>query len=98
MGDAAGGADRLNVEVLLEFLEPVGRRVRLLPGQEVVDIRRGSPGCDLGLRSRWGASQRIRADVVVLGTGFGYELPEALRRTVEIALQPQGPQALMRVP
>jgi lysine N6-hydroxylase len=63
----------------LEFLEPAGRRVRLLPGQEVVEIRRGSPGCDLGLRSRWGASRRIRADVVVLGTGSGYTLPEAMR-------------------
>ncbi|HET9847113.1 MAG TPA: SidA/IucD/PvdA family monooxygenase [Candidatus Dormibacteraeota bacterium] len=70
----------------LEFLERrtsggrgSSRLVRLFPGHEVVDIRRGSSGCDLGLRSRWGTSQRVRADVVVLGTGFSYELPAAMQ-------------------
>ena len=63
----------------LEFLEPVGRRARLIPDQEVVELRRGSPGCNLGLRNRWGASRTIRADVVVLGTGASYALPEAMR-------------------
>ena len=63
----------------LEFLQGRGRVVRLFPGQEVVDIRRGSPGCDLGLRSRWGTSQRVKADVIVLGTGFNYELPPAMQ-------------------
>jgi lysine N6-hydroxylase len=63
----------------LEFLEGRGRFVRLFPGQEVVDIRRAAPGCDIGLRSRWGDSQRIRAEVVVLGTGFSYELPAAMQ-------------------
>lgn len=58
--------------------ESRNRTVRLMPGLEVVDIRRGSPGCDIGLRSRWGASQRVRAEVVVLGTGFVYELPAAM--------------------
>ncbi|HVH65256.1 MAG TPA: SidA/IucD/PvdA family monooxygenase [Candidatus Acidoferrum sp.] len=59
--------------------ESRNRFVRLMPGQEVVDIRRGSLGCDIGLRSRWGANQRVRAEVVVLGTGFVYELPHAMQ-------------------
>jgi lysine N6-hydroxylase len=63
----------------LEFLEPAGRRALLLPDQEVVELRPGSPGCNLGLRSRWGTSRAIRADVVVLGTGSSYALPDALR-------------------
>jgi len=63
----------------LEFLEPAGRRVRLLPGQEVVDMQHGSAGCELILRDRWGASRTVRADVIVLGTGYGYELPEAMQ-------------------
>jgi lysine N6-hydroxylase len=63
----------------LEFLEPAGRRARLLPDQEVVELRRGSPGCDLGLRTRWGTRRTIRADIVVLGTGSSYALPEAMR-------------------
>jgi lysine N6-hydroxylase len=63
----------------LEFLEPAGRLVRLLPDQEVVELRRGSPGCDLGLRNRWGATTTIRADVVVLSTGSSYALPEAMQ-------------------
>ena len=63
----------------LEFLEGRGRFVRLFPGQEVIDIRRASPGCDLGLRSQWGDSQRVRDEVVVLGTGFNYELPVAMQ-------------------
>ena len=62
----------------LEFLEPAGRRVRLLADQEAVELRPGSPGCELGLHNRWGESRTIRADVVVLGTGSGYALPEAL--------------------
>ena len=62
----------------LEFLEPAGRRARLLPDQEVVELRRGSPGCNLELRNRWGNSRTIRADVVVLGTGSSYALPEAM--------------------
>ena len=65
----------------LEFLEREGteRLARLLPGQEVVDLRSGAPGCELVLRSRWGEAQSIRADIVVLATGFAYELPEAMR-------------------
>jgi len=63
----------------LEFLERAGRRARLLPNQEVVEMRRASPGWELGLRNRWGASRTIRADIVVLGTGSSYALPEALR-------------------
>lgn len=63
----------------LEFLEPAGRRVRLRPGQEVVDVRHGSAGCELVLRSRWGDAGTVAADIVVLGTGFSYELPEAMQ-------------------
>ena len=73
----------------LEFLErrDVGngggpgtnRLARLMPGQDVVDMRRGASGCELVLRSRWGDTQEVRADVVVLATGFGYDLPEAMQ-------------------
>jgi len=63
----------------LEFLEPPGRRVRLLPGHEVVDMQHTSAGCDLILRDRWGGSRTVRADVIVLGTGSSYELPEAMQ-------------------
>jgi lysine N6-hydroxylase len=63
----------------LEFLEPPGRRVRLLPGHEVVDMQHGSAGCDLALRDRWGASRTVRADVIVLSTGYSYALPEAMQ-------------------
>jgi lysine N6-hydroxylase len=63
----------------LEFLEPAGRRVRLLPGIEVVGMQHGSTGCDLNLRDRWGASRTVRADVIVLGTGYNYALPEAMQ-------------------
>ena len=63
----------------LEFLEPVGRRVQLLPGHEVVDMQHRSAGCDLTLRDRWGASRTVSADVIVLGTGSSYELPEAMQ-------------------
>ena len=63
----------------LEFLEPAGRRVRLLPGHEVVDMQRGSTGCDLTLRDRWGAIRTVRTDVSVLGTGYTYVLPEAMQ-------------------
>jgi len=63
----------------LEFLEPAGRRVRLLPGHEVVDMEHTSAGCDLILRDRWGASRTVRADVIVLGTGYSYELPAAMQ-------------------
>src|SRR2546429_2555365 len=55
------------------------RLARLMPGQEVVDLRPGAPGCELVLRSRWGDTQSLRADIVVLATGFAYELPEAMR-------------------
>src|SRR5207249_1199317 len=55
------------------------RLARLMPGQDVVDLLPGAPGCELVLRSRWGDTQRIRADIVVLATGFAYELPEAMR-------------------
>jgi lysine N6-hydroxylase len=63
----------------LEFLEAAGRRVRLLPGHEVVDMQHTSAGCDLTLRDRWNASRTVRADVIVLGTGYTYALPEAMR-------------------
>jgi lysine N6-hydroxylase len=63
----------------LEFLEPAGRRFLLLPSNEVVDLQRGSAGCDLALRDRWGAGRTVRADMIVLGTGYGYELPEAMQ-------------------
>ncbi len=63
----------------LEFLEAAGRRVRLLPGHEVVDMQHTSAGCDLALRDRWGASRTVRADVIVLGTGYSYALPEAMQ-------------------
>jgi lysine N6-hydroxylase len=55
------------------------RLARLMPGQDVVDLRPGAPGCELVLRSRWGDAQRVRADIVVLATGFAYDLPEAVR-------------------
>ncbi len=63
----------------LEFLQAAGRRVRLLPGHEVVDVQHSSAGCDLALRDRWGASRTVHADVIVLGTGYGYALPEAMQ-------------------
>jgi lysine N6-hydroxylase len=63
----------------LEFLEAAGRRVRLLPGHEVVDMQHTSAGSDLALRDRWSASRTVRADVIVLGTGYIYALPEAMR-------------------
>jgi lysine N6-hydroxylase len=63
----------------LEFLESAGRRVLLLPGHEVVDMKHGSAGCDLALRARWGASLTVRADLIVLGTGYSYALPEAMQ-------------------
>jgi len=63
----------------LEFLEGAGRRVRLLPGHEVVDMQHGSAGCDLVLLDRWGASRTVRADQIVLGTGYSYALPEAMQ-------------------
>jgi lysine N6-hydroxylase len=55
------------------------RLARLMPGQDVVDLRPGGPGCELVLRSRWGDAQTVRADVVVLATGFAYDLPGAMR-------------------
>ena len=67
----------------IEFLEPAERRVRLLPGHEVVDMEHGPAGCELVLRDRWGASRTVRADVIVLGTGYGYELPEAMQPLAE---------------
>jgi lysine N6-hydroxylase len=63
----------------LEFLEPAGRRVRLLPGHEVVAMKHESTGCDLVLRDRRGASRTVRADLIVLGTGYSYALPEAMQ-------------------
>ena len=63
----------------LEFLEAAGRRVRLLPGHEVVDVQHTSGGCDLALRDRWGASRSLRADAIVLSTGYGYTLPAAMQ-------------------
>ena len=63
----------------LEFLESAGRRVRLLPGHEVVDMQHTPGGCELALRDRWGKSQTVRADVIVLGTGSSYALPEAMQ-------------------
>jgi lysine N6-hydroxylase len=59
--------------------QSTNRLARLMPGQEVVDLRSGAPGCELELRSRWGDTQRVRADIVVLATGFAYDLPEAMR-------------------
>ena len=64
----------------LEFMEPAGRRVRLLPGHEVVGMQHTSAGCDLALRDRWGTSRTVRADVIVLGTGSSYVLPEAMQQ------------------
>lgn len=63
----------------LEFLESQGRRVRLLPGHELVDMGRGSLGWDLVLRDRWGKTQSVRADLVVLCTGTSYAMPDAMR-------------------
>jgi lysine N6-hydroxylase len=63
----------------LEFLEGQGRRVRLLPGHELVDMRHATQGYELGLRDRWGKTDTVRADIVVLATGAGYVLPEALQ-------------------
>jgi lysine N6-hydroxylase len=63
----------------LEFLEPEGRRVRLLPGNELVEMRRAMPGWELGLCDRWGKTQNVQADLVVLATGSSYALPDALR-------------------
>jgi lysine N6-hydroxylase len=63
----------------LEFLEPVGRRVRLLPGNELFEMRRASQGWELGLCDRWGKTQSVRADIIVLATGASYALPDALR-------------------
>jgi lysine N6-hydroxylase len=63
----------------LEFLEPAGRRVRLLPGHEVVGMQHTSAGCDLALRDRWGTNRTVRADLIVLGTGSSYALPEAMQ-------------------
>ena len=63
----------------LEFLEQAGRRVLLLPGHEVVDMQHGNQGCHLTLRDRWGAARTADADIIVLGTGYHYELPEALQ-------------------
>jgi lysine N6-hydroxylase len=63
----------------LEFLETAGRRIRLLPGHEVVDVEHTESGCDLALRDRWGASRTIRAVVIVLGTGSSYVLPDAMQ-------------------
>jgi lysine N6-hydroxylase len=63
----------------LEFLETAGRRVRFLPAHEVVDMRHTPGGCDLALRDRWGESRTVRANVIVLGTGSGYALPEAMQ-------------------
>ena len=63
----------------LEFLEAAGRRVRLLPGHEVVDIKHTPGCCELALRDRWGKSRTVRADVIVLGTGSSYALPEAMQ-------------------
>jgi lysine N6-hydroxylase len=59
--------------------QSTNRLARLMPGQEVVDLRPGAPGCELLLRSRWGDMQSVRADIVVLATGFEYDLPEAMR-------------------
>ena len=63
----------------LEFLEPAGRRVRLMPGHEVMDMTHTAEGCDLGLRDRSGTARMVRADVIVLGTGYSYDLPEAMQ-------------------
>jgi lysine N6-hydroxylase len=63
----------------LEFLEPAGRRVKLVPNNEVIDMQHRSAGCDLALGDRWGASRTVRADVIVLGTGYSYALPDALQ-------------------
>jgi lysine N6-hydroxylase len=63
----------------LEFLEGAGRRVRLLPGHEVVDLQLTSGGCALALRDRWGTGRTLGADVIVLGTGSSYALPEAMQ-------------------
>jgi lysine N6-hydroxylase len=63
----------------LELLEAAGRRVRLLPAHEVVEMQHTPSGCDLALRDRWGATETVRADVIVLGTGSSYALPEAMQ-------------------
>jgi len=63
----------------LEFVEPQGRRARLLPGKELVGMRRTPRGYDLSLRDRWGKPQTVCADLIVLATGASYALPEAMR-------------------
>ena len=63
----------------LEFLEPAGRRVRLLPSHEVVGMQDTSAGCDLALRDRWGSTSTVQADLIVLGTGSSYALPDAMQ-------------------
>ena len=42
-------------------------------------MEHGSAGCDLALRDRWGTARTVRSDVIVLGTGYGYALPEAMQ-------------------
>ena len=66
----------------LEFLEPPGRRVRLLPGAELVDMCRTPRGYELSLRDRWGKTQTVCADLIVLATGSSYALPDAMRPLV----------------
>ena len=63
----------------LEFPEGAGRRIRMLPGYEVIDLQHKSAGCELALRDRWGASLTVHADVIVLGTGYSYALPDAMQ-------------------
>lgn len=63
----------------LEFLEPHRHRARLLPNQELVDVKPASPGWQLRLRDRWGSAMSLRADVVILATGASYAMPAALQ-------------------
>jgi lysine N6-hydroxylase len=51
----------------------------LLPGNELVEMRRATPSWEFALRDRWGKTQAFRADLVVLATGSSYALPDALR-------------------
>jgi lysine N6-hydroxylase len=51
----------------------------LLPGNELFEMRRASQGWELGLCDRWGKTQSVRADIIVLATGASYALPDALR-------------------